>query len=116
MENNAKSNAVLLLFGLCAAFFVATLATAAMSAPPLLPLEAFGTTQTSAFDENFGKVNINTALKEELATLPGIGETLAERIIAYREENGPFQKTEELVNVGGIGEKKWEAIRELVCV
>jgi comEA protein len=63
-----------------------------------------------------GKVNINTALKEELVTLPGIGETLAERIIAYREENGPFQKTEELLNVNGIGEQKWEAIRDLVCV
>ena len=51
-------------------------------------------------------VNINTATEEELDTLPGIGEELARRIVAYREENGPFATTEELINVKGIGEAK----------
>ena len=51
-------------------------------------------------------VNINTATEEELDTLPGIGEELARRIVAYREENGPFATTEELINVKSIGEAK----------
>ena len=95
---------------------MAVVIVAAMSAPPLLPSVAFDTAQTSTIDENFEKVNLNTALKEELMTLPGIGEELAERIITYREQHGPFQTVEELMNVSGIGEKKWEAVRELICV
>lgn len=63
-----------------------------------------------------GPVNINTAGREELATLPGIGEKLAERIIAYREEHGNFAMVEELENVSGIGEGKLAALREYVCV
>ena len=51
-------------------------------------------------------VNINTATLEELDTLPGIGEELARRIVAYREENGPFASAEELMEVKGIGEAK----------
>lgn len=56
-------------------------------------------------------VNINTATAEELDTLPGIGPVLAERIVAYREENGPFQTEEDLLQVSGIGEAKLEELR-----
>ena len=51
------------------------------------------------------KVNLNTASKSELITLPGIGPALAERIVAYRDEFGPFTEINELMNVKGIGEK-----------
>ncbi len=51
------------------------------------------------------KVNLNTASKSELITLPGIGPALAERIVAYRDEFGPFTEIDELMNVKGIGEK-----------
>ena len=54
----------------------------------------------------FEPVDLNTADEAELDTLPGIGEALAGRIIAYREENGPFETVEELLEVSGIGEKK----------
>jgi competence protein ComEA len=51
------------------------------------------------------RVDVNHAGAEELAKLPGVGEQVAKRIIAYREANGPFEKTEEIMNVRGIGEK-----------
>ena len=50
-------------------------------------------------------VNLNTATAEQLMTLPGIGETLAQRIIQYRHEHGTFQSIGELANVNGIGDK-----------
>ena len=61
-------------------------------------------------------LDLNRAAAEELAGLPGIGEVLAERIVAYREEHGPFTSVEELLNVSGIGEKKLEALRPEVTV
>lgn len=52
------------------------------------------------------QVDINTATPFELQTLPGIGETLANRIVEYREDSGPFESSEEIRNIKGIGEKK----------
>lgn len=51
------------------------------------------------------KININTATQEELAQLKGIGEKLANRIIEYREQHGPFEKLEDILKVKGLGEK-----------
>lgn len=62
------------------------------------------------------KVNINTAGAEELQTLTGIGPVLAERIIAYREEHGPFRSVEDLLEVKGIGEATLEKLRDDVTV
>ena len=63
-----------------------------------------------------GRINVNTAGVEELSQLPGIGEVLAGRIVAYREENGSFLSTQELQNVEGIGEKRLDAILDLITV
>lgn len=57
-----------------------------------------------------GLININTADVHQLSMLPGIGETLAQRIIDYREHNGAFDSIEDLMQVEGIGEKRLETI------
>ncbi len=59
-------------------------------------------------------VNINTASAEELDNLPGIGPTIAQRIVEYREANGSFQTIDDLMNVSGIGPSTFENIKELI--
>ncbi|GBD38364.1 ComE operon protein 1 [bacterium HR37] len=66
------------------------------------------TTETSS------KVNINKATIQELTQLPGIGESTAKNIVAYREKVGGFKTIDELKNVKGIGEKKFERIKDLI--
>lgn len=83
-----------------------TAPTAAATAP----------TQTVPEETVSFPVNINTADANTLAALPGIGQVLAERIVAYRRQNGFFRAIEEITNVEGIGEKKAEAILELITV
>ena len=61
-------------------------------------------------------VNINAATAEELQTLRGIGEQKAADIVHYREENGPFARVEDLLNVTGIGPKTLEDLRPLITV
>ena len=61
-------------------------------------------------------ININTATKEELQTLKGIGEGKADAIIKYREENGKFVKPEDIMNVNGIGESVYEKIKDNITV
>ena len=62
------------------------------------------------------QVNINTATAEELTRLPGVGEVLAERIVEYREQYGPFREAEELMKVNGIGESKFADMKEQVIL
>lgn len=62
------------------------------------------------------KININTADESQLTTLPGIGPSKAQAIIAYREENGSFKTIEDLTNVSGIGDKTFEKLKELIDI
>lgn len=63
-----------------------------------------------------GLININTATIEELDSLPGIGPSTAERIIAHRESSGPFAAIENIMDVTGIGEAKFEKIKDQITV
>lgn len=61
-------------------------------------------------------VNLNTATVEQLATIPGVGPKMAERIIDYRQKNGGFKKVEDLMNVSGVGEKSFLKMKPLITV
>lgn len=62
------------------------------------------------------KVNINKASQTELETLNGVGPSTALKIINYRNENGVFKKNEDIKNVPGIGETKYESLKDSICV
>ncbi len=62
------------------------------------------------------KVNLNTASAQELDNLPGIGKAIAQAIVEYREEKGAFQTIQQVMEVEGVGEKTFEAIRDLITV
>lgn len=62
------------------------------------------------------KINLNNANKLEIEKIPGIGTITAQKIIDYRKENGKFKSIEDIKNVKGIGENKFEKIKEYICV
>ena len=66
--------------------------------------------------EETAKISINTATKEELMKLDGIGESKAENIIKYREENGNFKTIEDIKNVSGIGDAAYEKIKDSITI
>ena len=72
------------------------------------------TTTVSTTVGSDAKVNINTASAKELMTLNGVGAKVAERIVTYREANGPFKKAEDLKKVEGVGKGLWERNRERI--
>ena len=74
-----------------------------------------GNESTSSSKEG-AKVNINTATQNELDGLPGIGPALAQRIIDFREENGNFKSIEDIQNVKGIGNSKFDEIKDKIVV
>lgn len=71
---------------------------------------------TRANESQSAKINVNIATAEELQKITGIGPAKAAAIISYREENGPFQKVEDLLNVTGIGEKSLEKMKDEITI
>lgn len=72
--------------------------------------------ENSGPSEGSGLVNINTAGKDQLCTLPGIGESKAQKIISYRESNGPFQRIEDIMKIPGIKEGLFQKVRDHITV
>ena len=76
-----------------------------------------GTGETNNNSDNSGGlININTADKESLKTLPGIGDGIAGRIIEYREKNGSFRNIEDIMNVTGIKDKLFSKFKDRITV
>lgn len=78
--------------------------------------EEIAQTTTTTGSTNDGKIRINQASESELTTLPGIGPAKAEAIIQYREEHGPFQAVEDLLNISGIGQKTLDRFADMIIV
>ena len=91
---------------------VVILALPAPGSTPTVPTAGAGDA-TSAEDPR-ARININTATAEELEALPGVGEVIAARIIAYREQNGPFRSVDDLIHVQGISDRTIDEFRDLV--
>lgn len=73
-------------------------------------------TETNEGENIAGKININIADRDSLMTLPGIGSSKAEAIIAYRESNGSYNTIEDIMNVSGIKQAAFDKIKDLICV
>ena len=109
----------IILLGLTAAFLCTLAALSAQDRQERIPGAVIETEVEVPREEiapDFPPVDLNTATAEELDTLPGIGESLAGRIIAYREANGPFGSIEEIMEVSGIGEAKFAELEDRVTV
>jgi competence protein ComEA len=79
---------------------------------PMVP--STDTREGTSADESLAKININTATTQELEALPGVGEVIAARIVAYREQNGPFRSVDDLIHVEGFSDRAIDEIRDLV--
>lgn len=75
-----------------------------------------GASEGTAGETADGLVDINTAAKEELLTLPGVGESRAQSIISYREKNGGFSRIEDIMKVEGIKEGMFAKMKDKICV
>jgi comEA protein len=84
--------------------------------PEHAPMAGEAISDTLLQDEKPLRINLNTADEETLDLLPGIGPAYAQRIVEYRAENGPFHTIEEIMLVSGIGENKFEAMKDLITV
>lgn len=126
----AAMGVTLVLLSLMIGFFLGrnTVQTTVIHATPeassdLMPSEApesvvVSVEQSMVQEESVitGPLDLNLATAEQLEALPGIGSVLAQRILSYRAEIGGFHTVEELKNVEGIGDKKFEAIQNLIEV
>lgn len=81
-----------------------------------VPLQKSVVTTAITSQNEVGKININTATKEQLKELNGIGDATANKIINYRAEKGNFKNIEELKNVSGIGDSKYNSVKEKICI
>jgi len=91
-----------------------TCLTLALSALCAMPAGMAAPAETKAGSAAVGRVDINSASAEELTRIPGIGKVMAERIVQFREQHGPFKRVEDLLKIKGIGEKSFLRIKPYV--
>ena len=93
-----------------------TLATFACATRPRNSSSAVQLSSDIPAAERASLVNINTAPPQELERLPGVGKVIAERIVAQREQYGPFRRPEHLMMVRGISDRKFRALQPMISV
>jgi competence protein ComEA len=98
------------------AFAVASLLALGSFAPVASAAEKSARKPAKTSKPAVGAINLNSASAEQLASLPGVGEKLAARIVEYRTKQGPFKSTQELMNVKGVGEKNFQRIQAHLTV
>jgi competence protein ComEA len=86
-----------------------------LPAPGSTPQPTMSTGETSS-ELSSSRININTATAEELEVLPGVGQVTAARIIAFREQNGPFRSVDDLIHVQGISDRTIDGFRDMATV
>ena len=90
--------------------------TETTASPPVVSVPVLNLGSGGQPEQPVGKININTAAKEALETLPGIGPSTAQKIVDYRDEVGMFTQIEDIMNVSGIGEGKFDKIKDQITV
>lgn len=114
----------LLLIVAAVVLCVGTCVVAKLTTPPFEPTEVTyqpatttaTTTASTAAAKTALRLDLNTASKDDLLKVEGIGEVMADRILAYREQNGGFDTVEELLQVAGVGEKRLEKWRDIFYI
>ncbi len=96
--------------------FMASVLAMALILSATLATHASAQTRTAKKPAPTSAVNLNVATAAELEVLPGVGPAMATRIVEYRQKNGAFKKVEDLMNVKGIGEKKFLKLKSLVTI
>ena len=120
-EKNSKEKykclAVIVIFFICGICYSHSFYSGTLDMGRKITAEEIGVTENPVLAEDvLDQININTAETEELVLLPSIGEGRAEDIIEYREDNGNFDRIEDIMQVSGIGEKTFEEIKEQITV
>ena len=114
LSNDADLSTVNLARRLRDGELVVILALPAPGSTPVVP--SVGIDDAVPAEDPRARININSATAEELEALPSIGEVIAARIIAYREQNGPFRSVDDLIHVEGVSDRTIDEIRNLVTV
>ena len=110
MKSSASRTLIFLALMITACTVIVSAVTEEFGKPTPQPKEP----QSIVSEE--GLININTADVELLTQLVGVGPSIAQRIISYRNENGLFHNIEDIMNIKGIGEKTFEKMRDQLCI
>lgn len=105
-----------LLLGITAIFVCGLLGLAHYDRVMTVPIETEVRVPQEEILPDLSPLNLNTATVEELVQLPGIGEELARRIVEYRMTTGRFQNIEDIMKVSGIGQGKFDALKDRITV
>lgn len=116
VERNTKVDSVMSQISLLLTLALSLSLVSCVKRPHQQSALAIGSNSVAPFQDHPERININTASTKDLEKLPGIGKGLAERIVDHREKYGPFRRTEHLIILRGISDRRFRGLRELITV